>query len=154
MLRNIIFDFGDVFINLDKLVVVKAMAKYDVTQSEVDVIALNNAYETGQISTSRFLDDLTTGFPGLRKEHLQEIWNSMLLDFPEYRLQFLEELKDLGQYRLFLLSNTNALHISHVIYLMGQDRFDRFKNCFEGFYLSHKIGMRKPDLQVFEFVLQ
>lgn len=154
MIRNIIFDFGDVFINLDKKVVLKAILQYGLKPSSTDLSTLNNSYETGHISSEHFLDVLTASFKGASRNELRDIWNSMLLDFPDYRLEFLEELKDMGNYRMFLLSNTNALHIPHVTKIMGEERFQRFKNCFEGFYLSHEIGMRKPDIQIFEFVLQ
>jgi len=153
MIRNIIFDFGDVFINLDKLVLVKAMSKYGHNSTISELNSLNDSYETGQITSTEFLEVLTASFKGVSRGKIQEIWNSMLLDFPDYRLKFLEDLKIQDKYRMFLLSNTNALHIPHVTDKMGQEKFDRFKNCFEGFYLSHEIGMRKPDLQIFEFVL-
>ena len=35
---------------------------------------------------------------------------------------------------------------------MGND-FIRFQNCFEIFYLSYEMGMRKPDAEIFEFIL-
>ena len=54
---------------------------------------------------------------------------------------------------MFLLSNTNALHIEYVQKYMGRERFKRFHKLFDGFYLSHEIGMRKPEQVIFEFVL-
>jgi putative hydrolase of the HAD superfamily len=36
---------------------------------------------------------------------------------------------------------------------MSLDRYLRFKNCFDQFYLSHEIKMRKPDKSIYEFVL-
>ena len=78
----------------------------------------------------------------------------MLLDFPDYRLEFIEKLATESEYRLFLLSNTNALHILEVAIIMGDSKFQRFKNSFEQFYLSHEIHMRKPNADIFEFVLE
>jgi putative hydrolase of the HAD superfamily len=63
-------------------------------------------------------------------------------------------LAQANQHRLFLLSNTNDLHIECVKEQMGRMRFSRFKNAFEVFYLSYEIGMRKPDTEIFEFVLE
>jgi putative hydrolase of the HAD superfamily len=77
----------------------------------------------------------------------------MLLDFPDERLEFIEILAEEGDYRLFLLSNTNALHIPHVEKIMGSEKFNRFKNSFEKFYLSHEINLRKPNAEIYEFVL-
>ena len=85
---------------------------------------------------------------------LVSLWNQTIRDFPEERLVFLETLKQAGTHRMFLLSNTNDLHMEYVEAQMGQVLFQRFRTCFEGFYLSHQIGMRKPDPEIFRYVLQ
>ncbi len=153
MIKNIIFDFGDVFINLDKHV----LKNIDLSP-EPEFFRyfeqLNDSLETGGTTEAEFLETLTKWFPKHPGEKLRSVWNSMLLDLPEYRLEFLENLAEAGTHRLFLLSNTNALHIPHVALHIGQLRFDRFKNCFEKFYLSHEIGLRKPHPEIFEFVLK
>src|SRR5690606_14443082 len=56
------------------------------------------------------------------------------------------------KFQLLLLSNTNEIHINWVEKNIGH--FNRFKSCFEKFYLSYEIGMRKPDVDVFDFVLK
>jgi putative hydrolase of the HAD superfamily len=153
MINNIIFDFGDVFIDLDKQIVFREMQKKGGEGLTPMLIALNNAYEIGDISSEEFIDRLKTSYPNATANEIIEIWNSMLLDFPEYRLEFIENLARENRYRLFLLSNTNALHIPHVETKMGFKRFNRFKDSFEKFYLSHEIGLRKPDREIFQFVL-
>lgn len=154
MVKNIIFDFGDVFINLDKSVVVRELMHLGDPELLEQLKVLNDAYEIGAISTKSFLDGLQRAFPSRDRETLSNLWNAMLLDFPEYRLKYLQELANNGSYRLFLLSNTNELHIRHVKEKMGPERFALFKNSFEGFHLSHEIQMRKPDKAIFEFVLE
>ena len=79
--------------------------------------------------------------------------NAILLDFPLHRLEFLKELNASKKYRLFLLSNTNELHISWIQNDWGIELYNEFKRCFEQFYLSHEIQMRKPNSNIFEFVL-
>ena len=81
-------------------------------------------------------------------------WNAILLDFPTHRLTFLKELAKSKQYRLFLLSNTNDMHISWIQENWGSTLYLEFKNCFEEFYLSHEIHFRKPNADIYEFVLQ
>ena len=154
MIKNIIFDFGDIFINLDKEVVFREMDKYIKPLDMAELWALNNAFEVGQITTTEFLKGLQNSIGDVSIDELARIWNSMLLDFPDYRLDFLENLALKKTHRLFLLSNTNALHIPHVEKIMGTDRFMRFKNCFEGFYLSHEINLRKPNSDIFRYVLE
>lgn len=153
MIKNIIFDFGDIFIDLDKQVLLRAVKNNDIYEFLPRFSELNNELEVGKIGPDEFLEGLQANFPHLSTAEIAHIWNSMLLDFPEYRLNFIEELASARKYRLFLLSNTNALHIPHVGQIMGMDRYTRFKNCFEQFYLSHEIGLRKPAKEVFQFVL-
>ncbi|MEO1012866.1 MAG: HAD family phosphatase [Bacteroidota bacterium] len=155
MIKNIIFDFGDVFINLDKQIVFREAEKYgalDRLGSEMKQI--NNDFEVGRISIEAFISALKRIFPEIGEQKIVDIWNGMLLDFPKKRLEFLESLVRDGEYRLFLLSNTNALHIPHVQRIMGVTDYNRFKGAFERFYLSHEIGLRKPNTEVFEFVLK
>lgn len=81
-----------------------------------------------------------------------ESWNSILLDFPKQRLDFIKQLKQEGKYRLLLLSNTNDLHIDYV--KKQVPFFDEFQKCFDAFYLSQELAMRKPDPEIFEFILK
>ncbi len=154
MIKNIIFDFGDVLINLDKPATARAMLDYGFTGITSDLQHLFNSYEKGLVASDEFLDEVSAHFPKASREYLTQAWNAILLDFPEKRLQFLENLAQENQYKLFLLSNTNDLHIEHVKSSMGMERFNRFKNAFDVFYLSYEMGMRKPDSEIYEFVLE
>ncbi len=153
MIKNIIFDFGDIFINLDKEATVKEMAKLGVTSISDEMMQVYYKYEQGLISTDEFVDFYHQKC-AVKKAHLIRAWNAILLDFPKYRLQFLKELAASKKYRLFLLSNTNDLHISWIKNNWGMALYNEFKNCFEQFYLSHEIHFRKPNKNIFEFVLK
>lgn len=153
MIKNIIFDFGDIFINLDKMGTYKAMAQLGVTEISEDMISVYHQYEKGLISTSTFIDFYQKKFPQIKENQLVDAWNAVLLDFPKKRLEFLKKLSKSNDYRLFLLSNTNDLHISWVQDSLGDLFYNEFKNCFEQFYLSHEINFRKPDSEIYEFVL-
>lgn len=155
-IRNIIFDFGDVFINLDKDYIYDQMeyAHLDKSVQKNLLKELNEPYEVGDIDTDAFLAGLFAVYPDKSKDQIKDIWNGMLLDFPVYRLEFLKELSQSNTYRLFLLSNTNSLHINNVYQVVGSKFYTAFKGCFEQFYLSHEIGLRKPDAAVFHYVLE
>ncbi|MNE66218.1 Alpha-D-glucose-1-phosphate phosphatase YihX [compost metagenome] len=63
----------------------------------------------------------------------------------------LEELSK--NYRLFLLSNTNDLHIDAVRRSLEKTAGHReLERYFEKTYFSSAVGMRKPDEKIFEFV--
>lgn len=154
MIKNLIFDFGDVLINLDKQAVPVGLATYGTRAVDGRLEGLARRYEKGQISTDRFLGDACAILQEPEPERLATLWNRTIRDFPEERLVFLENLKRAAGHRIFLLSNTNELHIQHVEKQMGPMRYGRFRACFEGYYLSHEIGMRKPDAAIFRHVLQ
>lgn len=153
MIKNIIFDFGDIFINLNKEATYKELAKLGVTSISEDMILTYHQYEMGLISTDEFVGFYQNKFPQLQREDLVTAWNAILLDFPRQRLTFLKELVALKKYRIFLLSNTNELHISWIQKDWGMELYNDFKSCFEQFYLSHEINFRKPNANIYEFVL-
>ncbi|WP_350288261.1 HAD family phosphatase [uncultured Croceitalea sp.] len=154
MIKNLILDFGDIFINLDKPATAKAMQKFGFTSITPELDILFKDYEKGLVTSNEFLNATGQLFPKASKKELTDAWNAILLDFPDYRLEFLEGLKESKEFRLFLLSNTNDIHIEFVKKQMGANKYERFKNCFEVFYLSYEMKMRKPDAEIFEFVLK
>ncbi len=154
MIKNIILDFGDVFINLDKEVIFREIPKWGGNGLTRELMALNENYEVGSISSEEFINQLQSAYPRASAVQIKAVWNAMLLDFPDERLEFIEALAQENQYRLFLLSNTNALHIPYVERIMGTQKYLRFKNSFEQFYLSHEIHLRKPNAEIFQFVLE
>ncbi|WP_350285536.1 HAD-IA family hydrolase [uncultured Croceitalea sp.] len=153
MIKNLILDFGDIFIDLDKPATAREMVKYGLTEISLTVDQLCKDYEKGIITSEAFLNQMQDHFPKAKRHQLVDAWNAILLDFPDYRLEFLEELAKANTHRLFLLSNTNDIHIEYVKEKMGAPKFNRFKNAFEVFYLSYEMKMRKPDAEIFESVL-
>jgi putative hydrolase of the HAD superfamily len=153
MIKTLIFDFGDVFINLDKEAPYIEMKKLGIHSFSGEMIEINKLYETGAISTLVFLDYYHKICSNTTKNQLSEAWNSIILDFPEYRLEYIEALATSKKYQLILLSNTNDLHIEKVIENMTLKRFLRFKNCFDAFYLSQEIHLRKPNIDIYNFIL-
>lgn len=152
MIKTIIFDFGNVFINLDIDAATKnTLNKLNIDALSEEMIAFNSLYEQGLLSTKEFIGFYAENFPKLSNEDLIDIWNFLLKDFPMYRLEFLQQLKNKSKYKLILLSNTNALHIDYV--KRNVAFYEDFKNCFDVFYLSHEINLSKPNQDIFEFVL-
>ena len=153
MIKTIIFDFGNVFINLDIEGAIKhTFETFKIDAFSEEMLAFNSLYEQGLISTEEFIAFYTENFPDISTEDLTFTWNFMLKDFPKHRLEFLQQLKNDSKYKLILLSNTNQLHIDWVKENIAF--YETFKNCFDAFYLSHEIYLRKPDRAIFEFVLK
>ena len=152
MIKTIIFDFGDVFINLDKEGAYdNALKLYELDGFHEDLVAINTLYEQGFMDTEEFLEFYEENFNNVSRQEIIDAWNYIIMDFPKHRLEWLQELKASGDYQLILLSNTNELHIDYI--KENVPFYEDFKACFDQFYLSHEINMRKPDISIFEFVL-
>ncbi len=152
MIKTIIFDFGDVFINLDKPATLRAMEKYNIKEISDNIYQKNLDYEMGLISSEEFLQTYLSEFNHLEEEQIINSWNAILIDFPKYRYEFLKKLSEEKDYQLILLSNTNEIHIEWV--KENVPFFEDFKRCFDAFYLSHEINFRKPNPAIYEFVLK
>ncbi len=151
-IKAIIFDFGDVFINLDKQgAMQKALELFELDTLPEDLVAINTLYEQGLMTSEEFLAFYTENFPKLSQSAILDAWNYILKDFPEYRLDFLKELAEQQTYKLILLSNTNDIHINWV--KQHVPFYEAFKSCFDAFYLSHEIQLRKPNADIYQFVL-
>jgi putative hydrolase of the HAD superfamily len=151
-IRNIIFDFGDVFINLDKSAPERCLNELGVFELDKKTLRIHEDYEKGLFSTEEFIEYHTEKFPQLTDVDFISAWNSILKDFPKYRLDFLKEIKESEKFNLFLLSNTNNLHMKWVE--ENINFYKEFKSCFDVFYLSYEINLRKPNEDIFQFVLK
>lgn len=152
MIKTIIFDFGDVFLDLDKAATIREMERMEISDLSEEMLLQNKKYEKGLLSSEEFIDYYCEYYPQLTSETFRKTWNSILLKFPEQRLKFLQLLKKEGKYQLILLSNTNDLHMDWV--KENIPFFEDFRDSFDAFYLSQEINLRKPELSIFEFVLK
>lgn len=156
--ENIIFDLGGVLLNIDTSQAVKAFNDFGVKNFDTLVYPslqkkLTDSYEKGQISTAAFRNEIKRQSKNSIDDiSIDKAWNSMLLDFPKTRLDLLLRLKQ--THRTFLLSNTNEIHIvSFNAYLQKNYKIADLSGCFEKTYLSYKLGMSKPDPEIFKLVL-
>lgn len=151
----IIFDLGGVLINLDYGKTSDAfrqlgMTDFDETYSQLQQTELFDRFEIGDVSSfhfiNRILDRLPQGNNGNKVVHA---WNAMILDFPKERLEWLSEIGK--RYRIFLLSNTNTLHMDAVRRSLEKTvGHQRLEDYFEQVYLSCEMGLRKPDPAIFQ----
>jgi putative hydrolase of the HAD superfamily len=84
-------------------------------------------------------------------EAVIDAWNALLLKFPPERIALLEDLKT--RYRLFLFSNTNAIHLQKFSEIYRQSFPGKLEDHFEKAYYSHEMGHRKPDLAGFSKII-
>ncbi len=151
MINTIIFDFGDIFINLDKKATMDGFKNLGLKEWNEDLDLLNIQFEKGNISKDDFLEGFQKHIPNASIEEILDVWNTILADFPLYRLEFLQMLSK--RYRLFLLSNTDSIHIETFEQRVGPSFYGDFYQCFEKVYFSFEMGMRKPDAEIYQALL-
>lgn len=151
MITTIIFDFGDIFINLEKEAQIEAFNKLGLFGPNDELVAANDLFEKGEISEIQFIETFQKFIPNASIDEIRKAWNSIIGDFPLYRLEFLQMLT--RKYKLFLLTNTDEIHISRFEHKAGITFFSDFYQCFEKVYYSYEMGMRKPDPAIFKLIL-
>lgn len=156
-ISSIIFDLGGVLLNLNYQLSIQAFTDLGIQNanqlfSQAQQTKTFDDFETGKISANEFRATIKNLIPNsVTDEQVDNAWNSMLLDFPQERFEFLKKVTK--THRIFLLSNTNEIHMAWFKnYLNKQYGKDAFFNLFEVAYLSNEIGMRKPHKEIFEFV--
>jgi putative hydrolase of the HAD superfamily len=121
--------------------------------SRPSLVSFFNEYESGKIDDNAFVAKLQSlAAEGTTEQNIVDAWNALLLDFPAERIELLRSLRK--KYRLFLLSNTNAIHYNKFqqqIYLQTGSYLEDF---FEQTYYSHTIKLRKPDVACYQFVIR
>jgi len=157
-IKNIIFDFGGVICNIDISLTEKAfhdlgLKKFDKSYSVTDRDNFFGAFETGRITPQQFRDTLKEYIEKrVTDNDIDRVWNALLLDIPEQRIDLLKQLR--SKYKLFLLSNTNQIHYER--YLSDFQKIyglKDFNELFDKAYFSHQITLRKPFPEIFEFVI-
>jgi putative hydrolase of the HAD superfamily len=112
--KAIIFDLGAVILNINYQNTIDEFTKLGVKNaatfySKKVQTNLFNQIETGMISSNEFLKELQKETKNANINQVEKAWNAMLLDLPEERVQLIKKLKN--NHTIYLLSNTNAIHI-------------------------------------------
>ncbi|MFO8235990.1 MAG: HAD family phosphatase [Bacteroidales bacterium] len=160
-IKHVIFDLGGVILNIDPQRTIDEMEKlgvkdFDRLYSQIKQNHVLDQLEKGLINEQEFVEAIQK-YSGIAAtpEEIRRCWNCQLLDFPPERIELLKELKQSERYKTYLLSNTNSIH-KKVYNQMLVDQFgvNGVESLFEKAYFSHEINMRKPDKEIFEYVLK
>ena len=157
--KNIIFDLGGVLLNLDYTKTLQAFKdlgylNFEEMYNQYQADALFENLEIGHISEDEFYKLMMDHRKeNISREAIAAAWNKMLLSFRLESLAFLQQLSK--HYKLYLLSNTNAIHLQAFNEIFHRETdFPSLDSFFTKAYYSHKINLRKPGKEIFEFVLQ
>lgn len=157
-LDAVIFDFGGVFINLNYNDTIAAFKKlgiddFNTLYSQANQSGLFDQFETGKISSQRFINELLHLLPsGTSPNAVVIAWNAMLKNVPYEGIELLKSLRKNTHLQLFMLSNTNDIHIELALRRWKEVSNETPFDIFNKVYLSQEIQLRKPDPEVFELV--
>jgi len=155
-IRAIIFDLGAVLLNINYNKTIEEFKKLGVKNSssfysKKKQTNLFNLLETGKISAEDFTTEVKKECKYGSDNQIVSAWNAMLLDLPKHRVSLLKDLNK--KYDIYLLSNTNFIHISEFKNIMGYEKYEVFYKLFKKVYYSHEIGFRKPNKEAFQLIL-
>ncbi|WP_320814438.1 HAD family phosphatase [Flavobacterium sp.] len=151
MIDTIIFDFGNVFIDIDRKATEKAFAELGIKEWTEDLELSNQLYELGKIDELEFMSVIQKHIPETDILSIRNAWNIQVGDFPLKRLEFLQLISN--KYRILLLSNADRTHIDKFEHKFGVSFARDFYSCFEKVYFSFEFGFRKPDVKAFQLII-
>ncbi len=158
-IQTLILDLGGVIFDLDYMATPRAFHNLGVKNfqeafNKASQNELFDNFDKGKISEEAFFEGIRmlTGMQ-LSNQEIEYAWNAMLLGIPSTRFDLLRKLAK--HFNLFLLSNTNEIHIRNFSQELekkyGQNPLEEiFIKC----YFSSRMGMRKPDREIFEHVIK
>jgi len=156
--RNIIFDLGGVLLNIDPKRTIDAFGKLGMEQLvgdkglsyDHDIFYL---MEQGQISSDEFRKGVLQLLPApVTFDEIDDAWTAMLLDFPAIRVELVKKLRN--QYKIYLFSNTNAIHVEKYHSNFRKQHGFEVSSLFEKTFYSNEIGFRKPSSESFQEIIR
>jgi putative hydrolase of the HAD superfamily len=155
--KTIIFDFGNVLINLDFEKCFDAYeqligTRWSMENMPIEITSAVQKYDRGFISDEAFLWVFQQYSESSDPRAFIAAWNSLLGGIKKKRFEMLERLRP--DYNLVILSNINNLHLRKIhLYLKKVYQITDFEDrYFDYVFYSHLIGMRKPDIEIYQHV--
>ncbi len=154
----LIFDLGNVIIDIDYQRAIQQIKNElpEIIHFKVDDFyrtEFHKSYEKGLINSAQFRNEVRTYFEADWEDlKVDFLWNSLLGKIPSERLELIKRLRK--NYQVGVLSNTNLIHILAVNDILQADHgLANFDPIFDWVFLSHEMGFAKPDLEIYEKML-
>lgn len=158
-LKNIVFDLGGVLLDIDYQKSVDAFQELGIVHfekmfSQTYANEMFEQLERGKVTDAEFYAAIKKMVRhDVSQEQIETASNALILDFRENSLDFLEKLGE--KYRLYLLSNTNSIHVKFFKALFSrQTGKASLDDYFVKAWYSNEISLRKPDPEIFSYIVE
>ena len=157
-IKNIIFDLGDVICDIDFKRTVDAFSQLSESTLELSVEnyihhPIFGGLEKGDINLDQFRMEIRSLLKTKASDTaIDEAWAQVIINSDQERMDMLKKLN--ANYRIFLLSNTNSIHVSTAFERINNSFDVDFRSLFEEVYFSHQLGMAKPAANIYNYVLE
>lgn len=163
-IKNIIFDFGGVIVDLDSDGCVARFTQWGLDAERIIGRCVQagvfSQLEAGTINAEEWTREIlrlsgkpydTDAIKAVMPK-VAALWNSMLAGVPQKRLEALLRLRK--SYRTALLSNTNIIHWQHAQQTMFSWQGHRAEDFFDFIFLSYEMHEQKPGTAIFRKALE
>jgi glucose-1-phosphatase len=155
-IKNIILDWGGVITELHPQYTLEAFKNLGIPVDNEPGL-YNQVFiplELGMISPDEFRNKIRQYTHNvLTDSMIENAWNLILGELPSEIWNLMEVIHK--QYRTFLLSNTNVIHQQYYFkYLEKKYGTYGYVHLFEKIYFSFRLHLRKPDSEIFDFVIR
>lgn len=157
-IEGVIFDFGEVIIELDYPRVISGFAKAakkntDEIRELVVTAPILRDFEVSKTTPKEFRAGVNELLGmSLEEEGFDSIWNSMLKNLPKERMDILSDVA--SRFNTYILSNSNVIHEAAYNQMIrevtGKPNLHAFVTKA---YFSQDIGLRKPGSECYQFVI-
>ncbi len=155
----IIFDFGNVLIDLDYPRIIQEFKKVATkNQENIRKLVMDSKvvtkFETSEIGPDHFRSAVNQILgTKLNEDDFDVLWNSMLKSITRERMAKVEQISQ--KFDTYLLSNSNIIHeLAFEEMVMAATRKPSIRDFFKEAYFSHELGMRKPNKDIYEYVVE
>lgn len=149
-----IFDLGNVIIDIDFNRVMGVWSDYSRVplanlQKRFSMGEVFHRHERGQISDEDFATALCQEMDmALSFEQFSAGWQAVFVALRPEVITVMKQLREDG-HRIVVLSNTNRLHTEY-----WPEQYPQVAEAADKIYLSQEMGMRKPDAEIYQKLLE
>lgn len=156
VIKCIIFDLGDVIIDLDfsrffNEVITPSPLNKPKTPIMLEFFRQSDTYHQGKITEEDFYKQACELLQvcTLDQNSFFDAFNSIIANLNTDIVNLIKKIRELNSLTIMVMSNIN---ISHWKYLKKQ-KWDIWE-LFDAFILSHEIHLTKPDSKIFDYAIK